>query len=275
MHIPLTALLIPLGAALSLAATAQDRPSLERLEASACVAAEARGDSYRPVFCEPRCGCADVAADLPPESGPLDATCAQNTEGVVEIRSRIVEVGLVGICVGACELGGNPCLLDTDCHPLGQIECKFDAGVCADVACELDSQCDQARGYTCQPFTYGSPDPPIKRCQASPGSCTFSDQCEDAEFAFFAMSFEFAPAGETASLSCASAIFNGGASATSTTFQGETSSTDVAACIAEVEALLGAGTCVICGDGNLDPGEACDDGNLDSGDGCSATCTGE
>jgi len=30
--------------------------------------------------------------------------------------------------------------------------------------------------------------------------------------------------------------------------------------------------CQICGDGDIDPGEACDDGNTVSGDGCSATC---
>jgi len=29
----------------------------------------------------------------------------------------------------------------------------------------------------------------------------------------------------------------------------------------------------VCGDGNLDPGEACDDGNNGPGDGCSASCT--
>ena len=29
----------------------------------------------------------------------------------------------------------------------------------------------------------------------------------------------------------------------------------------------------VCGDGNLDPGEACDDGNNAGGDGCSSTCT--
>jgi len=31
----------------------------------------------------------------------------------------------------------------------------------------------------------------------------------------------------------------------------------------------------VCGDGNLDAGEACDDGNTAAGDGCSATCTVE
>src|SRR5262249_49781361 len=31
----------------------------------------------------------------------------------------------------------------------------------------------------------------------------------------------------------------------------------------------------VCGDGNMDAGEACDDGNTDDGDGCSAMCTVE
>ena len=31
-------------------------------------------------------------------------------------------------------------------------------------------------------------------------------------------------------------------------------------------------TCIVCGNGTLDPGEACDDGNTASGDGCSPTC---
>lgn len=30
--------------------------------------------------------------------------------------------------------------------------------------------------------------------------------------------------------------------------------------------------CHVCGDGDVDPGEACDDGNIENGDGCSALC---
>ena len=58
-------------------------------------------------------------------------------------------------------------------------------------------------------------------------------------------------------------------------------------CPADVKCSIGTqccsdGTCQascssggLCGDGNIDPGEACDDGNTQSGDGCSAACTSE
>jgi hypothetical protein len=40
-------------------ALAQERPTLERLETWACNAAEVDGQTYRPVFCDARCGYLD------------------------------------------------------------------------------------------------------------------------------------------------------------------------------------------------------------------------
>lgn len=39
--------------------------------------------------------------------------------------------------------------------------------------------------------------------------------------------------------------------------------------------VCSSGTCTLCGNGIIDPGEQCDDGNTKSGDGCSSTCQSE
>ena len=75
---------------------------------------------------------------------------------------------------------------------------------------------------------------------------------------------------------CYSIVGRGmGATYEGAVFDATLSPVDVGACIADVEAVLGAGACVICGDGNVDAGEQCDDGNLTAGDGCAPDCTTE
>lgn len=223
----------------------QDRPSLERIESSICAGADARGDSYRAVFCDPRCDC------FPQEyfNGlqPI-VSCAETTPGLVTVASALTsphdaQCALTcpngGVCVSGFCPGGSACTV----------------GQCAaDHPCYSSAMCDTSQGFFCAASGY---------CVRS-GPCNFGSACAtNLVHPTVAVSFEVAPESDVTPLACNNVA------------HGRISSTDAAACVARVELDLGAGACVICGDGNLDPGEQCDDGNLTPGDGCSASCMSE
>jgi len=246
---------------------AQERPTLERLEQSACVAADADGHGYRPVFCDARCDC---LASAPPVALAAIDNCEQQPAG--EITARVEDYLDSAACLGTCAITNLPCQDDSNCAG-GAGVCKF-AGTFVPPACTMlfvpcvfDAQCDQSKGYSCQLVEYFVPGG--KLCQKAPGSCAAAGVCDtDVQVFGLTAEFDFAPSG-LAALRCEAAW------GASLYFSGKVSSTDLATCITALEGVLGAGACVICGDGNLDAGEQCDDGNLSAGDGCAPDCTTE
>ena len=232
-----------------LQAQAQDRPTLERIEATICAQAEEDGDSYLPVFCgTPSCECLN-GADL-----AQAVTCAETSPGVVDVAGTL-SASPDAVCTGLCSLGEAACLDSVVCGLTDQGICEFSVqSPCVVIlgSCTNSFECDQSRGFSCQGNVCSRPDP----C-SSPGVCATGLQTSAVRAVF-----GFAPSGDVSPLQCSS-------------IAGNISSTDVEVCIAEVEAHLGVGACVICGDGNVDPGEQCDDGNLTPGDDCAVDCTNE
>jgi cysteine-rich repeat protein len=230
-----------LAALFAAAVAAQDRPTLERIEGTLCAQAEESGASYRPVFCEPRCDCL-AGIDLTPL-----LTCTETSPGSVTATGA-PRAAHDAVCAGECSIGGSTCTENGDCA-IGV--CNF--SVCADLhTCTDSSQCDQTQGFSCVDGF----------CQGA--ICNVQGVCATGlEDSSLVVGFGFAPTGSLSPLFCA------------TPGHGNISSADAAACIAQIEAELGAGACVLCGDGNLDAGEQCDDGNLIPGDGCAADCTSE
>jgi len=243
-------------------AGAQNRPSLSRIETYLCTAADENGESFRPVFCSPRCDCITGTV-------PAAATCEQAPSGVVEVEAPRAPT-TTGSCYGQCLQGPFLCTSNADCLGVGN-SCAFLSlpSLCLDLDgpdCQSDAQCDQAKGYSCE-FNLTTTSTHAKICTKA-SSCSAPGPCDSGIQSFdFNMDIEFQPAPDPTPLSC-----SGG---TPAQFHGNLNSTDVALCLAQVEAAIGAGVCIICGDGNLDTGEQCDDGNLAAGDGCDASCQTE
>lgn len=228
---------------------AQERPSLERIETYLCLAADERSDTYRPVFCEPRCPC------IRPYS---PASCEQLASGEVYAKYPLA---LDPTCFGVCMLNGTPtstrCTEYADCVPPSTCESASQNYCVAAQVCNADWECDQSKGYVCFGGLGGN-----SVCAKLDSDCSqVGATCDTGVGASVAL-FGFAPLGDPTPLTCPAA-------------GGDVNSTDAAACIAQLEASLGAGACGVCGDGTLGAGEQCDDGNLDPGDGCAADCTTE
>jgi cysteine-rich repeat protein len=233
-------------------AAAQERPSLERIETYLCLAADERGETYRPVFCEPRCPCIRPYAP---------ASCQQLPSGEVYAT---YPVDPDPICYGECKLNGTPtgtrCVWKGDCEfPTAETCEQATPNYCVTAqVCNADWECDQSKGYVCLAGLSSS----YSFCAKLDSDCTqIGATCDTGVGATVAL-FGFSPLGDPTPLTCPA----GG---------GDINSTDAAECIGQIEAGLGAGACGVCGDGNLGAGEQCDDGNLDPGDGCAADCTTE
>jgi len=258
-------LLIGLGlTALAAAASAQDRPTLERIETVMCAQAEQQGQTYRPIFCDPRCDC------LPSGSLGYIDSCEQQPSGKVVIADAPFVTNAE--CWGTCPFGVDPCRSDADCS--GE-SCDFSFGQCTvshdDVTCVLDEQCDQAKGYYCRSLVPPGYQQTVGVCQGvGLDLCSAQGTCDTnvANTSSY-VEFDYASAGDVTPLQCTRA------GSSSIAFSGELNSSDIGACIEAAEVVLGSNACVICGDGNLDAGEQCDDGNLDPGDGCAPDCTTE
>lgn len=259
---------IVLGLAMSAtAALAQDRPSLERIEAAMCAHSDEQGRSYRPLFCPSRCDCAQASNPplLSAEGFALTgSSCGQQPNGRVVI-DLIVEPHDVK-CTGFCE-GSPP--ISLPCTESGPFcTCTAPEGItCTDIEffgssslapgfCTLHSDCDEAAGFECSDGLAGFCVKSTYTCSALGEVCATGVAAPAGSY-----HFEFAPSGSLTPLACSTG--------------GNINSSDAAACIAAAETNLGAGACIICGDGSLDPGEQCDDGNLDDGDGCTTNCTTE
>ena len=242
--------------------SAQDRPTLERIEAVMCAMADEQGQQFRPLFCEGRCDCALDPPLFPiiPGLGTAGASCQQQPNGRVQIEQRVEPHDVY--CTGVCsEFPIIPCTESSPgCTCTGPGECIDYAIVGTHVSgsqyCADSTECDQSAGFTC-------PGPVGGSCEKTSHTCSvLGELCASGVSAPVGVfDFEFAPAGDLAPLACSEG--------------GNISSTDAAACMAFAEATIGVGACVVCGDGNLDAGEQCDDGNLDAGDGCAPDCTSE
>ena len=238
--------------------SAAQRPSLADLQAQhdalqaehdttrsvLCGMSEMAGESYRPIFCDPRCDC--LIEDTPVPWTSM-VSCEQISSG--EVIGRLGPLSDVA-CTGLCFQLPAICGSDADCFTFGP--CSGMSCAVTTSSCLNDGDCDQTKGYFC-----GSLDLCTNGVACTEGSGT----C-DTGVARSTGTFGFAPSGDLAPLSCSRT--------------GETiNSSDAAACIADIEVHLGADACVVCGDGNLDTLEGCDDGNLTPGDGCDATCQTE
>jgi len=239
-------------------AQAQDRPSFSSIQAATCTYADEAGHGYRPVYCDPRCGCLE-GLDLAKTS-----SCAETVPGTVQVAATSPphDATCYGFCSNELTIS---CASDDDCLLSGgtctiaspQARCVDD--FLGD--CESDAECPP--NFACQTLQVET---------APPDFTAFVDRCVDAAGCFvpgvcasgligtsFDESLGLGVPGDLAPLACSA-------------LPGNINSNDSRECIAQVEAAWGQPCALLCGNGAIDGDEECDDGNTTPGDGCDAYC---
>ena len=150
--------------ALAAVALMAPRPSINRLNtevnqnrAVMCTGADARGDTYRPFFCEPQCTCS-VPSNL--------TSCTQTAPGSFEATSDPLDVcvpelhqceslqvcgpfgcSTASVCTSSSQ---SSCVTDPDC-PSGEFcaPVSFESGICVR-GCSSASDCPPTGNTVCQ-----------------------------------------------------------------------------------------------------------------------------